>query len=347
MYADNVENLRNRLIEMKSDQAEAYQGEAEGLASAFSQKLEGYTEKWDAVSKGGGDELASLLGAHGVYSGYKKVKNLYDSVQERKAAIQKRNAPEEEDDREDGRDAEDGDEPDSGGPEINTTADMAESNAPTVERAPQIDIQPEENATDTFRTRTIEGDRPPGEATGENEIANTAENFDDLDATSGLIGQQTGRTLGRTVVGANVGDSESFLSNLGSRIGENLAERGQNIRQGFNSVKNFFSRSGGDTASAAETGAEAGAEGGELLTGIATGDAILGAVPIVGEVALAVGGLVAIGDGIYHLFHHPHNAPAPAPPAPLDAPTAMIQKYSMALPSSDSSVDRGASVGSF
>lgn len=346
MYADNVANLRNRLTEMRSTQAEAYQGEAEGAASAFAQKLEGYTEKWDSVSKAGGEGLASMIGAHGLYSGYSKVKGLYNSVQARKKALQGRDQESNADDREDAEDGLPGDEPDTG-PSLNTNASMAEANPPVVEQAPQIDIQPEENATDTFRTRTIQGDRPPGEATGENEIANTAENFDDLDAASGLIGQQTGRTLGRTIVGANVGEeSEGLLSRMGSRIGANLAERGASIRQG---VTNFFSRSAGDSAQVgADAAAEAAGEGGsELLAGLATGDAILGSVPIIGEAALAVSGLVAIGDGIYHLFHHPHAPPAPPAPAPLDAPTAMIAKYSMALPSSDSSVDRASSVGSF
>lgn len=340
MYADNVANLRNRLTEMRSTQAEAYQGEAEGAAAAFAQKLEGYSEKWDSVSKAGGEGLAGLVGAHGLYSGYTKVKGLYNSVQARKKALEGRDQDTAQDDRADTEDGLPGDEPDTG-PSLNTTADMAEANPPVVQQAPQVDIQPEENATDTFRTRTIQGDRPPGEATGENEIANTAENFDDLDATSALIGQQTGRTLGRTIVTTNVGESEGLLS----RMGSNLAERGANIRQG---VTNFFSRSAGDTA--AEVSGEAAAEGGAeagVLTGLATGDAILGAVPIIGEAALAVSGLVAIGDGIYHLFHHPHAPPAPPAPAPLDAPTAMIQKYSMALPSSDSSVDRASSVGSF
>jgi len=355
MYADNVANLRDQLTEMRSKQAETFEGAVNTQAENFNNKLEGYTEKWDAVSRGGGEEMAGLLGAHGIYSGYKKVKALYNSVQERKSALKKKNAPEEEDDREDSRDGQDGDEPDSGGPEINTTSQMAESNQPTVEDSPPVRAQPQEN-TDVFRTDNIQGDRPPGEATGENEIANTAENFDDLDAVAGRVATQSGRNLGRTVVSANVGtdagEGENFLSNLGSRIGSNLAERGASIRQGFSRVKNFFSRSGGDTASqtAGEVGGEVAGEGGAeagVLAGVATGDAVLGAVPIVGEVALAVGGLVAIGEGIYHLFHHPHAPPAPPPPVPLSAPTAMIAKYSLALPSSDSSVDRSASVGSF
>jgi len=62
-----------------------------------------------------------------------------------------------------------------------------------------------------------------------------------------------------------------------------------------------------------------------------------------GEIGLAVGGLVAIGEGIYHLFHSPSTqTKAPAAPDIL-APEKLTQKFSMALPSVDNSLDRSGS----
>jgi hypothetical protein len=167
------------------------------------------------------------------------------------------------------------------------------------------------------------------------------------------IGTKASEIVGKA--GDMVGQAGDILNNVGNRIFTNLAQRGQNIRQGFQNVKNFFSRSGGDAAEAggeaAEGAAEGAAAGGEatggILSSLGIGDAVIGAVPVVGEIGLAIGGLVAIGEGIYHLFHHPKKPPAPPPAAPLTAPQSMTQKYSLALPSADSSMDRAASVGTF
>ena len=39
------------------------------------------------------------------------------------------------------------------------------------------------------------------------------------------------------------------------------------------------------------------------------GDLVAGAIPVVGEAVLGVAGLVSIGEGIYHLFHHKSKQP--------------------------------------
>ena len=157
---------------------------------------------------------------------------------------------------------------------------------------------------------------------------------------------------GQGAVEEGLDDGASLLSRTGSSIFQNLAEKGQNIRAGFNSVKSFFSSSksaAGDAGTdLAEAGGEAAAEGGgEVLAGLGVGDAILGAIPVVGEIGLAVSGLVAIGEGIYHLFHPPTKPKSPPPAPQVEAPQSLTMKYSMALPSADNSIDRAASVGAF
>ena len=80
------------------------------------------------------------------------------------------------------------------------------------------------------------------------------------------------------------------------------------------------------------------------------GDLVAGAIPVVGEAILGVAGLVSIGEGIYHLFHHKSKQPVVSTVATGALPTApnnLTQKYSLALPSIDSASEPSASVSSF
>jgi len=95
---------------------------------------------------------------------------------------------------------------------------------------------------------------------------------------------------------------------------------------------NLIKETGEDIAETAGEGL--GEAGGEAL-----GATILSAIPVVGEVGLAVGGLVAIGEGIYHLFHHPHAPQVNTPIKSSLVPQSVQQKYANALPSFDSSSD--------
>lgn len=88
----------------------------------------------------------------------------------------------------------------------------------------------------------------------------------------------------------------------------------------------------------------------EIASGLGeffTADAVASAIPVVGEVAAGVGGLVAVGDAIYHLFHKPSDKPSAPPPPPISAPTQVTQQYASALPSVDASTQRAASSSVF
>ena len=80
------------------------------------------------------------------------------------------------------------------------------------------------------------------------------------------------------------------------------------------------------------------------------GDLVAGAIPIVGEAVLGVAGLVSIGEGIYHLFHHKDKQPVvnTLPTGGVAQPSNnLTQKYSLALPSIDTASEQSASVSSF
>ena len=80
------------------------------------------------------------------------------------------------------------------------------------------------------------------------------------------------------------------------------------------------------------------------------GDLVAGAIPVVGEAILGVAGLVSIGEGIYHLFHHKDKQPVvnSLPTGGVAQPSNnLTQKYSLALPSIDTASEQSASVSSF
>ncbi len=84
-------------------------------------------------------------------------------------------------------------------------------------------------------------------------------------------------------------------------------------------------------------------EAGGFFADLATTEAATAAIPVVGEAAAFVGGLVAIGEGIYHLFHPPAKKAAVAPVMGSGIPQSVQAKYAQALPSFDSSSDNTSS----
>jgi len=181
-----------------------------------------------------------------------------------------------------------------------------------------------------------------GEASASATTTTTAAEASPFAYEGGLEGEEavlTGaRTTEITIASQAEGEAGGILSRAGSAI------KGFVGRQ---IAKNTAEEASGEgIADAVGTGVAAAGEGASL--GLA---GALSAVPVVGEGLLAVAGLVSLGEGIYHLFHHPHpKAPKGITPTNLALPQASTQltnKYAMALPDIDTSQDRMASVASF
>jgi hypothetical protein len=158
--------------------------------------------------------------------------------------------------------------------------------------------------------------------------------------------------------------ASSLIRGIGSNLLDTIKTRGQAVSQAVTDAKNFISRPasevtqdiagrvGGETAGKLAGGlAEGvGADTGEAIAG-GVGEAVLGSIPVLGEVGLIVTGLVKLGEGIYHLFHPkkekakaintPQNIAMPVPQQQLTA------KFAQALPSIDTANDVSASVMSF
>lgn len=72
-------------------------------------------------------------------------------------------------------------------------------------------------------------------------------------------------------------------------------------------------------------------------------------IPGIGQGLAIVGGLVGLGEGLYHVFHHKSAPPVPAPPvvAGFQPPSQLTQKFADAVPSIDTAVNRSGSIGAF
>ncbi len=421
--------------------------------AGWKEKADEYAHKYSALAEGGGAELAGALGLEGAFKTAKKLKGLYDNVQERKSAIQRRQQAQKEsnlkeesnlnDDPEGFPTAEEAQSETtqlrnslserfstqsqpkdifSNPQELETPEAQAElfgSRPPPARAAPSPEVPPDEDISEiqpaeepgatfstqissavdtqtalsrtvssqnigesTVRTNNFPSDntlkgREFADSESGGEVRSSIVISDDpninpfaITATKPLETQeaeqsgnssleQGGKVLDKSVNTAQetLNDGKSFLQNTVS----NLQARGQSIREGFQNVKNAVSSVGdevgqqvGETAAnvGAKVGAEAGADVGADLAGMATGDAILGGIPLLGEAALGISGLVSIGEGLYHLFHHSSKPPPPPklPQVHLAAsnPSAgLTQKFSMSLPSLDSSAEPSASTMSF
>ena len=163
---------------------------------------------------------------------------------------------------------------------------------------------------------------------------------------------------------SNVEMGDSFLGNLASRglsrIGSTMAERGAGIRSAVESVANKITSPATETLSEDALGDLAKSTAENLATKIAPegvegalslGDVALGAVPVLGEVALGITGLVSVGEGIYHLFHHdagsPPTAPTPTNVAMPSPSNALTSKFTQGLPSIDGASEMAGSMVSF
>lgn len=154
---------------------------------------------------------------------------------------------------------------------------------------------------------------------------------------------------------------DSFVGNLVNRgmssIGSSLAQRGAGIRSAVQNVADRITAPATETldedalTNLAKTTAEKVLpEGGEELASFGLGDAVLGAVPVLGELALGVTGLVSVGEGLYHLFHHDAGNPPPAKTPQVGEPVvsnALTTKFAQGLPSVDGASELSGSMVSF
>lgn len=426
-YASNVANLNERLREYKQGEVDKASSLNEAAQNKFNTQLAEYTDKWKAIQEGGQDEMATQMGLKGVYSGAKKVYNIYKKYKGKKVGA-------DEDDSDHEEDEDDGTEGGAEGDPQGAKLDASNDPAPLTDedraalRDPLKESRALRQATqDRMNSRLKElgfdeddtaapsasgsASQAPADTGGGTDDANvsqaraTAEGtdfgepyeesaFGDL---SGIPEEGTASSVmfklnaqAATESGGNIGQGGSARGTTGASdaaTSQNAAtSEGQpasgSATEGGNSAPTSQSQSsynpegsqsrtldqnagtdditgqtkqpstkpasgeeGGDgdanplDADLPETLAPAAEEGGGFLASLGVGEAAAAAIPVAGEALAFVGGLVAIGEGIYHLFHPPHKKLPTAPIAGTQVPQSVQAKYANALPSFDSSSD--------
>ena len=304
-YASNVDSLNELTRQYRQSEINKAEVMKQSVLDKFNDKLTDYSDKWKAVEEGGKDELAGQFGLKGAYRGGKKVFELYKKYKNSKTGEAEEDKPSGLEDPDADAKIEDGDRPEA--PDFDPVearagqADAFKSRLAELE-APEED---EEELTSARNVATLRGEGDTSSADAPTE-----------EPTQVQVGG-AGDAPESGIQGATAG-AEQESEKLGGSI----------LKKGANLIK----QAGTDIAETAGEGL--GEAGGEAL-----GATILSAIPVVGEVGLAVGGLVAIGEGIYHLFHHPHAPQVNSPVKASLVPQSVQQKYANALPSFDSSSD--------
>ena len=168
------------------------------------------------------------------------------------------------------------------------------------------------------------------------------------DAAEGLMSRAT-QSAQRLMTGATdaAADASNSASSYASGVSDTVESAAGTAETSFGG--GVPEVAGGLADAGVEAGAEAGADAaGGILADVGL-DAVVGAIPVVGEAALIIGGAVTLGDSLYHLFKHKDTTPPVAPPpvASLMAPPQLTSKFADAVPSFDTAVDRSGASSAF
>ena len=212
------------------------------------------------------------------------------------------------------------------------------------------------------------GFAPAGEATEESAFGDLS-NIPDAGTASGVMqridAQQATRVRGGNINRPN-GDPAPNNGGQARNLGQGEdggSQGGLDVNQqaqvgtssegssgtGVSTRGNIQTDPAGGGSALEEGGSEALEEGGGGLLGDIGASVGLDAIPVIGEAAAIIQGLVGIGEGIAHLFSP--DAPAPKPKVNAEAmitPAAITSKFSAALPSIDGATeDTAGSMSAF
>lgn len=343
-YGDNISRISDLIKQSQDTPLESIDETESTLFSRASAQAAGkakeYTDKWDNIKEKGDEELAGVLGVEVVSKGYKKVKGLYNKFKSGKKALDdlKKKVSGEEDEKD--PDGLDEDEEKFEGFEEEETSATGDISSGGGAASAGVDVEREvggqvDNWVGDMRAR-LQGIRElpsSSSATLTNPVTD-----EPLLAAGGEASGEAGLTSG----------IESSVSEFAARVGKIGSDALDTLKSGLGKVGNFARAAkeklvGKATAKATEEAGEDEAVG--LF------DSVAGGIPILGEVALGITGLVSIGRAFAHLFKHkkkfvPKKVAVQGVAIPT-APTQLTQKYSMGLPSIDSASEVSASFSAF
>jgi len=275
-----------------------------------------YLSKYGHLAEGGGAEIAGAFGLKGIYKGGQKLKGLYDKYQNKASSgedslVDNKTGNPTNANSEVPENLRPEDVPQTGEPPQISTEDFASKDA--------FDFVKDEGQPDIPLSQTTPlqsaDTQPDLVEVGNNGLGRTSEtDLPQIDTTAPPVDEIQPAPTEAPLAGETENVVEQTTKQAAEKatedVGEGLVEKG-------------------------------------LTSGL--GDLAAAAIPVVGEAVLGVAGLVSIGEGIYHLFHHKSKQPivATATSNVVAPPTNLTQKYSLALPSIDSASESSASVSSF
>tara|TARA_R110002012_G_scaffold37498_1_gene104922 strand:+ start:1457 stop:2512 length:1056 start_codon:yes stop_codon:yes gene_type:complete len=304
-----------------------------------------YLAKYQTLAQGGGADIAGALGLEGVWRGGKKVKDLYDSYQKAKSVLNKQKL------------VDNTDSPtDVPSETAENLSDGRVGGVPDVEPKPQTGEAPE-ISTDDFTSKDAfdfirtEGqpDVPLTQKTPQaQEETPEVEETSFMDRPPPALSEEEAQGEFPRISASDAPPQATApapvedLDEPEDKFEDAPEEPAENVIQ--QTTEQTLKKGGEDLLE----------KGGESLVekaaGSGLGELAFGAVPVVGEIALGVAGIVSIGEGLYHLFHHKDKAPVvnQTPTGTYNnVSNTLTQKYAMALPSIDASSDVPASISSF
>ncbi len=321
-YSSNVERAQDTISNLTGGVVSDYNDLANRVTEKQAQESQEYTNKWKEVQELGNDELAGYLGAKGLYAGYKKAKSLVgqgkDLVNQVKSKV--------------------GELADSGQDFVDeargTVSDLASSARSQVE-----DLA---NRGRTVLTDAMEDGKGNIAHLGQESADKLSADVDDFSPEN--IPEGAG---GRVNL---AGDNKATASEEGDAYAPDqvTSESGEVAETSFGGGEPTLGNVGADVGE--DAGESVGKVIGEDVLSDVADTSLLDAIPVVGEGIAVVGGLVAIGDGIAHLFKHNHTQTAPPPLPPISsfqAPQGVTAKFSTAIPSIDTATDRSGSYTNF
>jgi len=328
-YGDNVSRISDLI---KQSQETPLESIDENESTLFSRavgnaqkKATEYTDKWDTIKEKGDEELAGVLGIEIPLKGYKKAKSLYKKYKDAKKQLEDARKPKEED--EDEEDPEGFGEEEDEEPEVDSGGGGASASA---------DVDRElTNNTDGWVDR----------------MKQRLNDLDDLpdSSTATLSNPITDEPL---LARGGADALESDATSFGSKVLKAGSDALDTLKSGLGKVGDFVKGAKNKLFSSAgkDAGKVVGKEVGEDEA-VGVFDSVVGGIPLLGEGALAITGLISLGRAFAHLFKHKKQfKPQKTQLTGVALPTAntqLTQKFSMGLPSIDSASEVSASFSAF